>query len=157
MVESLNALGRGSSQISGLFGLGLVNLTQRPQVQVLHVLAEAIKLTKDVLAGLCSSTAWMRGRIVSQRIKSSIRNTVPRSVRKPLIQDGNNMNKDKRFKWSETGLGSIELLCPACGQVVASDLRTVNAMIYRGLLHTQECTANRGHQSGSETSCQNAK
>jgi len=82
---------------------------------------------------------------------------VPRSARKPLMQDGNNMNKDKQFEWSETGFGSIELFCPAPGQVVASDLRTENAMIYRGFLHMRECTANRGHQSGSETSCQNAK
>lgn len=62
-MESLNALGRDSIQISGLFGLGLVNQAQRTQVQVLHVFAEAIKLTKDALACLCSSTAWMRGRI----------------------------------------------------------------------------------------------
>jgi len=73
------------------------------------------------------------------------------------MQDRNNMNKDRPFQVSETGFGSIELFCPACRQVVASDLRTGSAMIYRGLLHKLECTANRGHQSGSETSCQNAK
>jgi hypothetical protein len=38
-VESHNALRRGSTQISGLFGLGLVNQAKRPQVQVLHVFA----------------------------------------------------------------------------------------------------------------------
>ena len=57
---------RVSAQISGLFGLGLVNQAQRPQVQVLHAFAAAIKLTKDALASLCSSTAWMRGRIESR-------------------------------------------------------------------------------------------
>jgi hypothetical protein len=41
-----------------------VNQAQRRQVQVLHVFAEAIKLTKDALASLCSSAACMRGRIV---------------------------------------------------------------------------------------------
>jgi hypothetical protein len=64
-MESNNALGRDSTQLSGLFGLGLVNQAQRPQVNVLHVFAEAIKLTKDALASLCSSRAWMRGRIVT--------------------------------------------------------------------------------------------
>ena len=73
------------------------------------------------------------------------------------MQDCNNMNKDKPLQASETGFGSIELFCPACRQVVASDLRTGSAMIYRGFLHMRECTANRGHQSGSETSRQNAK
>ena len=64
IVESLNAIERSSTQISGLFRLGLVNQAQRRQVQVLHVFAEAIKLIKDALASLCSSIAWMRGRIV---------------------------------------------------------------------------------------------
>jgi hypothetical protein len=73
------------------------------------------------------------------------------------MQDGNNMNKDEQFEWSETGFGSIQLFCRACGQVVASDLRTKSAMIYRGLLHTHECTANPSHQSGSESSGQTAK
>jgi hypothetical protein len=73
------------------------------------------------------------------------------------MQDDNNMNKDKQFEWSETGFGSIRLFCLACGQVVASDLRTKTAMIYRGFLHTQECTANPSYQSGSESSGQTAK
>jgi hypothetical protein len=64
IAELLSTLGRGSTQISGLYSLGLMNQARRPQVQVLHVLAEVIKLTKDALASLCSSTAWMRGRIV---------------------------------------------------------------------------------------------
>ena len=45
----------------------MLNQAQRPQgpqVQVLLVFAEAIKLTKDALASLLSSIAWMRGRIV---------------------------------------------------------------------------------------------
>jgi hypothetical protein len=77
--------------------------------------------------------------------------------RKPLMHDGHNMNKDRRFEWSETGFGSIELFCPACGQVVASGLRTENALIYRGLLHMNACTANPSHQSASESSGQTAK
>jgi hypothetical protein len=66
------------------------------------------------------------------------------------------MNEDKPFEASETGFGSIELFCPACGQVVASDLRARGAMIYQGLLHMRECAANPGYQSGAESSSQNA-
>lgn len=73
------------------------------------------------------------------------------------MQDGNNMNKDKPFEFSETGFGSIQLFCPACGQVVASDLRTQSALIYRGLLHTRECPANRGRQPDAVTSSRNSK
>jgi hypothetical protein len=67
------------------------------------------------------------------------------------------MNKDMPFQFHETGFGLIELFCPACGQVVASDLRTKNAMIYRGFRHMAECTANPDRQSGAETSDHEAK
>jgi hypothetical protein len=77
--------------------------------------------------------------------------------RRPLMQEGNKMNEAVQFEWSETGFGSIELFCRACGQVVASDLRTKSAMIYRGLQHRSECTANPSHQSGSDSSGPTAK
>jgi hypothetical protein len=57
--------------------------------------------------------------------------------RKPLMQDGNNMNQVIPIFWDRVRFD--ELFCPACGQVVASDLRTEDAMIYRGLLHMREC------------------
>lgn len=73
------------------------------------------------------------------------------------MQEGNNTtNEEQPFAYFETGFGSIELRCRACGQLLASDLRTMNAVFYRGLLHLKECPVKRGYHSGQEPSGQNA-
>jgi hypothetical protein len=63
------------------------------------------------------------------------------------------MSEEAPFRWRETGFGSLELSCSACGAVVASDLPTKSAMIYRGLLHTRECRAGNAQlQSAAKNS-----